>query len=295
MSNPSNTVTCTLRLPESLKSRLENSADNRKISLNQHVTDIIEQYYKASGFVDGTAIDANGRTLEIRVAKITTHPPGMPMCFFYLDDPSRDKEVACYSFGFSSQFMWQLKIEESQQYNIIAEIGRALIHYYNKHGHDITRLEWNQFPTITNRRILQVQDAKTRTEAFIRSSEQFLSALQDGLWSDRLMNAHSRSNIDARDIDAALTIFQQNKEIPMDTLIEFTPSRRFIKIEEAIEEAVAKATKERCSLRFDCNDFVMIIDGNSDVNSLIDKYWEFKHNEGIANGSIISTTFQFPM
>ncbi len=292
MSNPSSSVTCTLRLPEALKTRLENSAENRKISLNQHVLEIIEQYYKASGFVDGTTIDANGRTLEIRVAKIKTHPPGMPMCFFYLDDPSRDKEVACYSFGFSSQFMWQLKIDESQQYNIIAEIGRALIHCYNKHGHDITRLEWNQFPTISNRRVLQIQDTKTRTEASIRSSEQFLSALQEGLWSDRLMNAHSRSNIDASAIDAVLTTLQQNKEIPMDTVIEFTPSRSFIKIDEAIEEAVEKAKTERCTVRFNCNDFVMIIDRNSDVNSLISKYWEFKHNEGVANGSIISTTFQ---
>jgi hypothetical protein len=294
MSNTSNTVTCTLRLTEALKARLENSASNRNISLNQHLLDIIEQHYKAAGFVDGTTIQANGRSLEIRVKQITTHPPGVPMCFFYLDDPSRNREVACYSFGFSSQFMRQLKIEENQQYNVISEIGLALIHYFNRNGQDITRLEWNQFPTITNRRVLQVQDAKTRTDACILSADQFLSALQEGLWSDRLMNIHTQSNLDARAIDAVLTVFQQNKEVRMDAVIEFKPSTRFIKIEEAIEEAAEKAKKEKCTVRFNCNDFVMIIDANSDINSLINKYWEFKHNEGIANGSIISTSFQYP-
>jgi hypothetical protein len=277
------------------QSRLQNSADNRNISLNQHVLDIIDQYYTTAGFVASTSILANGRSLDIRVKKITTHPPGVPMCFFYLDDQARNMEVACYAFGFSSQFMRQLKIEESQQYNVIAEVGLALIHHFNRHGRDITRLEWNQFPTISNRRILQVQDAKTRTDSYILSAEQFLSALQEGLWSDRLMNVHSQSNLDGRAIDAALNLLQHNTEIRMDTVIEFEPSGRFVKIEDAIVEAVEKAKKEKCTLRFNCNDLIMIIDANSDLNSLLGKYWEFKHNEGLANGSIISVPFQYPI
>ncbi|MFA6213261.1 MAG: hypothetical protein WCT03_03905 [Candidatus Obscuribacterales bacterium] len=295
MAGTPNTVTCTLRLAEALKARLENSASNRNISLNQHVLDIIEQYYRAAGFVDGCGIQANGRSLELHVKPVSAHPPGLPMCFFFLDDPSRNKEVACYSFGFSSRFMRQLRIEESQQYNVISEIGLALIHYFNRNGQDITRLEWNQYPTISNRRILQFQDAKTRTDDDIHSVEQFLSALQDGLWSDRLVSVHSKANLDARAIDAALVVFQQSKEIRMDRVIEFEPSKRFIKIEEAIREAFEKAKKEKCTVRFDCNDLVMFIDATSDINSLIDKYWEFRHNEGIANGSIVSASFPFPI
>lgn len=294
MSSSSTSVTCTLRLPEALKTRLENSAAIRNLSLNQYVLDIIDQHYQAAGFVEGTNVTTNGRNLQIRIKQIKTHPPGMPMCWFFLDDVPRNMEVACYTFGFSSQFMWQLQIDERQQYRVIAEIGPSLLHYFNRQGLDITRLEWCQFPTIATRRILQVQDAKTRMGAYIRSAEQFLSALQEGLWLDRLMNVRSSSNLDGRTLDAALTIFQQNKEINMDKIIEFEPSKRFIKIEEAIEEAVTKAREEKCTFRFDCNDFVMIIDANSDLNTLIRKYWEYKHNEGIANGSIISTSFQFP-
>lgn len=293
-STNSNSVTYTMRLPESWKTRLENSAANRNVSVNQFVLDIIDQHYKAAGFVEGTSIITNGRSLEIRVKQIKTHPPGMPMCFFYLDDLARGMEVACYTIGFSSQFMWQLGIEERQQYEVIAELGMALLHYFNRQGLDITRLEWAQFPTIANRRVLQVQDGKTRDDVYIRTPEQFLSALQEDLWVDRLISVRSKNALDARSLETALTIFQQNKELRMENLVDFEPSKRFAKVEEAIEEAVSEAQKRKCTFRFDCNDFIMIIDSNSDVNTLINKYWEFKHNEGIENGSIISVPLTYP-
>lgn len=293
MPNPSNT-TYTLRLPEALKTRMEASADNRKISLNQLILDIIDQHYKAAGFAQGTSISTNGRNLEIRIKKIQAHPPGMPMCFFYLDDMARGMEVACYTFGFSSQFMWQLQIDENHQYEAIAEIGMALLHFFSHQGLDITRLEWCQFPTMGTRRVLQMQDAKTRTGAFIRTAEQFSSALQENLWLDRLMNVRSSNKLDGRAVDAALVRLQQNKELKMENIVEFEPTKRFAKVEEAIEEAVTMAREKQCTFRFDCNDFIMLIDGSSDVNTLIDKYWEFKHNEGIANGTIISIPFDYP-
>jgi hypothetical protein len=293
VSNNSNSVTYTLRLPEALKTRMETSADNRKISLNQLILDIIDQHYKAAGLTQGTTISTNGRTLEIRVKQIQ-HPPGMPMCNFYLDDAARGMEVACYTLGFSSQFMWQLQVVESQQYQAIAEIGMALLHFFNRQGLDITRLEWTQFPTIDTRRVLQMQDAKTRTGVFIRTVEQFSSALQEDLWLDRLMNVLPSNRLDGRAIDAALVTLQQNRELKMEKIVDFEPTKRFPKVEEAIEEAVAKAREKQCTFRFDCNDFIMLIDASSDVNTLIDKYWQFKHNEGLANGTIVPVPFDYP-
>jgi len=80
----------------------------------------------------------------------------------------------------------------------------------------------------------------------------------------------------------------------MDNIIEFEPTKRFVKLEEAIEEAITKAREKECTFRFDCNGLILFIDSNSDVNTLMSKYWEFKHNEGIENGTIISVPLQFP-
>lgn len=195
--NTQSSITYTLRLPDVLKSRLERSAASRGMSLNQLILDIVDQHYRAAGFIPGTSIIATGRNLEIRVK--ATKNQAFPMCFFYIDDPSREREVACYTVGFSAQFMWQLHIEQADQYEVIAEVGLALIHYYNRLGRNITRLEWNQFPTIPSQRILQVQDAKTKDGSYIVSVEDFLRALQEGLWDDRLERVDgkpSAENID---------------------------------------------------------------------------------------------------
>lgn len=183
--NAESTVTYTLRLAKDLRLRLERSASHRGMSINQLILDLVDQHYQAAGFVPGKGIKSGGRNLEIRI-KDKHHPPGMPTCSFFVDDPSREREVACYTFGFSSQFMWQVHIEEADQYKVIEEIGLALIHYYNRLGRNITKLEWDQFPTISNQRILQVQDAKTKNGSYILSVESFLCALQEGLWDDRL-------------------------------------------------------------------------------------------------------------
>lgn len=108
------------------------------------------------------------------------------------------------------------------------------------------------------------------------------------------MNIRSSNRLDGRAVDAALVTLQQKKELKMENIVEFEPTKRFAKIEEAIQEAVAKARENQCTFRFDCNDFIMLIDGNSDVNTLISKYWEFKHKEGIANGTIISIPVNYP-
>jgi hypothetical protein len=286
MSNTSHSVTYTLRLPEKLKGRLEATATNRGLSLNQLILEIIDQKYLAAGFSDRMTVQTRGRSLVVRVRELKNHPPGMPMCHFFLDDPTRGMEVACYTFGFSEQFMRQLHIKEGQQYESIADLGLALLHHFNKTGLDITRLEWCQFPTISDRRIFQVQDGKTRgTQVFITSIEQFIAALHEELWLDRYLSVHAKRNLDARTLNELRQVAPQDKEILLDNIVEFEPTKRFAKIEEAIEEAVSKAKEKRCAFRFDCNDFVMIIDANSDINTLINKYWEFKHNEGIASGS----------
>jgi hypothetical protein len=170
-------------MPARLKARLDRSAEALRTSVNQVIVDILDRKYKADGFTDASIV-AGERKLSIRIESMS-HPPGMPMRAFYLDDPVREREVAHYEFGLSSQFMWQTHIEQSDQYAQLEEIGVALIHYFNQLGRDIARLEWDQMPTVRNKRILQIQDAKTQSGEFILSLEAFLRTLKDGDWVDR--------------------------------------------------------------------------------------------------------------
>lgn len=72
-------------------------------------------------------------------------------------------------------------------------------------------------------------------------------------------------------------------------VIDFTPSKQNALIEEAIAEAIAKARETGVTYRFNCNGLPMLIDSKSDADDLLNKYWQFDHENGVANGSILTT------
>jgi hypothetical protein len=187
------TVTCTIRIPQRLKNRLDRSVETLGISLNQVIVDILESKYHAAGFIEDMKIRAGSRLLQISIQSVN-HPPGMPERRFCLVEQQSESTLASYIIGFSSQFMWQLHIQQADQYSQLEEIGLALFHYYNGHGQDITRLDWDQIPTIRNQRILQVQDAITKSGQYILSPESFIGALKTDDWVDRFQQENGEEN-----------------------------------------------------------------------------------------------------
>jgi len=181
------TITYSLRLTETWKKRLERSAEHQGISVNQLITDIIAQHYKTAGFHDASSIELkNGRALKLRVKPVEQHAPGMPTCWFFLDDPSRDCEVAAYQIGASNQLIRQFGIAPNDEYEVVAELGAALLHHHNEHGANITRLEWQQLPTKPDLRILDTNDVKKLDGTYIISQVDFHQALaQPNKWQDR--------------------------------------------------------------------------------------------------------------
>src|SRR6516165_2802200 len=121
------TTTYSLRLTDQWKGRLERNAENQGVSVNQLILDIIAQHYRTAGFHQGPTINLkNGRTLEIRVEQSKLDLPGMPTCWFYLDDPHRNREIASYQIGASQQLMRQFGVERKDEYTVVAELGKAL-------------------------------------------------------------------------------------------------------------------------------------------------------------------------
>lgn len=189
------TTTCTIRLPSALKARLDSTAQALHISLNQLIADVLNRRYTDMGFAAAPIVDTFERQLSINIDAMN-HPPGMPERRFVLSDGVTGKELTTYVFGMSQQFMWQLNIEQSEQYEQLNELGVALLRFFNTVGRDVSRLEWDQFPTQKTWRILQVQDAKTSDGRYISSIEDFLGVLKQRNWIDRLERVNGQPSID---------------------------------------------------------------------------------------------------
>jgi len=179
-------LTFSLRLSETWKRRLERTAEHKDVSVNQLIMDIIAQHYESNGLFDTSEIVLQGgRQLELLVEK-DNHPPGVPTCKFFLYDSKRNCEVACYQIGASNQLLRQFGINTDNEYEVVTELGKALLHHHNAHGLNITRLEWKQLPTIPGCRILDFNDLKTIDGQYLSSQESFHTALhQPNKWQDR--------------------------------------------------------------------------------------------------------------
>ncbi|MBX9877589.1 MAG: hypothetical protein K2Y22_03950 [Candidatus Obscuribacterales bacterium] len=228
------TVTYSLRLPEVWKRRLERTADHQALSVNQVVMDIIGRYYKGAGFHDSTSIHLkNGRRLDVRVKPVEQHPPGIPTCWFFLDDPSRNCEVACYQIGASTQLVRQFGISSADEYEVVSELGLALLHFHNERGANITKLEWQQLPTKSDLRILDFYDLKRTDKTYIVSQPDFHQALKQQQWHDRYLKADVRPVLSKT---IALTL-QQEARRHYDAHIAL--------LIEQDQDGVAQLTKER--------------------------------------------------
>jgi hypothetical protein len=188
--NKESITTYTLRLKDDLKARMERSAKKKGWSLNTLILDIIERHYQAAGFVEGNRLTSRtGRLYEIRVDASDSHPPDEPTCFFFIDDPKRDKEIAYYTIGLSRSLLRNLRVREEDQYAVIKEIGLALLSFYNASGKELSSLSWEQQPGYPNRRIIHLQEVPVEIE----SQEQFLILLREKAWTDKFLSFQSIS------------------------------------------------------------------------------------------------------
>lgn len=189
--NKESVTTYTLRLRDDLKARMERSAKKKGWSLNALILDIIERHYQAAGFIEGTRFTSRtGRLYEIRVHPSDTHPPDEPTCFFFVDDPKRDKEIAYYTIGLSRSLLRNLQVREHDQYDVIKEVGLALLSFYNNSGKELSSLSWNQQSDYPNRRIIYPQEVPVEVE----SQEQLLILLREKAWSDKFLSFQVISN-----------------------------------------------------------------------------------------------------
>ncbi|MBK8223871.1 MAG: helix-turn-helix domain-containing protein [Candidatus Obscuribacter sp.] len=86
---------------------------------------------------------------------------------------------------------------------------------------------------------------------------------------------------------------QETYELPTARDIEpelFEPRGRFVKIDDAINQAIEKAKETGGTYIFDCNGLSMTINKSSKADDLISKYWEFVHESNIKSGKTIEAT-----
>jgi hypothetical protein len=180
-------TTYSFRLPEQLKARMEHTAESRNLSFNQLLLEIIHRYYVRGGYIDSPTITSVlGREYDINIEESRPHPPDQPTCFFYLRDPISNKLQSYYTIGLTRSVIERLGISERSQYAVIYDVGLAMLHYYNRIGHEITALRWNQFPSYPNRRVLTTNDLVIGS-LHINSLEMLLQTLKgnEDNWQDQ--------------------------------------------------------------------------------------------------------------
>ena len=207
-------VTHTIRMPESLKARLEHSAANQNMSISQFVVHVLEQHYLAAGFASREIVVSRGRNLEIRIAPIN-HVVGQPSLMFFLDDSMRKREIGAYKIGISAEVESRFLFEKGDVYQAIEEIGIALLHFYNRLGRNLGQLSWKQFPNDHSFRLLEPKDLKTNLGIHLMTLEEFLLALAEGQWTDRCdtaLSTDSLPNIDESVREALKRLWEENKQ-----------------------------------------------------------------------------------
>lgn len=79
-----------------------------------------------------------------------------------------------------------------------------------------------------------------------------------------------------------------------ETTQEFKPSRSRMTVDEAVKEAVHAARENNCRYVLTCWGFQMLIDSSTNVHAILESYWDFQHERGVENGSIVTTSFNWP-
>jgi len=179
------TSNISIRIPDDYRKRLQIQADKKGISFNAHVLRVIEIHMMNSGFGPTSISSSSGRLLQIRVEPYLDNVDETSWAFF-IDEPKYEKERAYYILGIGRTILrdWQVK----DKVTVSKEVGLALLNYYNRHGFEIDRLVWNQYPGPDNdgRRVLQVAEVP-------ETLEQFLDVLNAGDWVDKFVSQDEKS------------------------------------------------------------------------------------------------------
>ncbi len=180
------TANISLRMPDEYRKRLQLQADKKGISLNAHVLRVLEIHLMSSGFGPTSITSLNsGRMFQIRCEPYQDNVDETTFVYF-IDEPKFEKERAYYLIGIGRMVLrdWQVKDKAT----VAKEVGLALLNYYNRHGLEIDRLVWSQYPgpDNDNRRILQVADVP-------ETLEQFLDMLLSDTWTDKFAEQHEKS------------------------------------------------------------------------------------------------------
>jgi hypothetical protein len=179
------TTNISLRLPEEYRKKLQLQADRKAISLNAHVLRVLEIHLMSSGFGPIAITSPSGRLFQIRCEPYIDNVDETTWVYF-IDEPKFEKERAYYLIGIGRTILrdWQVKDKAT----VAKEFGLALLNYYNRHGLEIDRLMWNQYPgpDNDNRRVLQVAEVP-------ETLEQFLDNLLADKWTDKFVEQHDKS------------------------------------------------------------------------------------------------------
>lgn len=129
----------TLRLPDEYHDQLTRQANQRGLTLNAHLLNIVQRHLMESGFAPDVIKSFSGRLFEVHVEPIPRGFSDYFSCRFdvYEYHPLYTKMRAYYVFGVSSQLTGT-----SDPFGVVKDIGLALLNFYNRKGFEIDQLAW---------------------------------------------------------------------------------------------------------------------------------------------------------
>lgn len=179
------TANISIRIPDEYRKRLQIQADKKGISFNAHVLRVLEIHLMSSGFGPTSVTSNSGRLFQIRCEPYLDNVDETTWAFF-IDEPKFEKERAYYLIGIGRTILrdWQV----TDKATVSKEVGLALLAYYNRHGYELDRLVWKQYPgpDLDNRRVLQVAEVP-------ETMQEFLDLLLADQWVDKLVEQDEKS------------------------------------------------------------------------------------------------------
>lgn len=168
----------TLRLPESLRSKLATEANSVGKSLNEHIQSVLETHVIEAGFCDDGVITPSRRAFKVEFCPDDLTGRRCLLGFFHLKEMRFGKRRAYYMLGIEEEVMedWGLKPEPE----VIREIGLIILHEYAKH-HEIDCLFWKHPAGIDDfdgYRVFSERDLQAA------SLPEFLINVKAGRWTD---------------------------------------------------------------------------------------------------------------
>ena len=134
----------TLRLADEYHRQLIAQAARRGLTLNAHLSNIVERHLMDSGFAPDVLKSLSGRLFEIVVEPIRQTSTFDYFCsrFDVVEHHSLyEKRRAHYIFGVDSDLCG-----EKDPYGVVKDVGLALLNFYNRQGYELDQLAWQTTP-----------------------------------------------------------------------------------------------------------------------------------------------------